>query len=118
MTDIDAPLRIDTRQGGVSLHADFQVQRGTLTSVTAWRRWRWDVANDRDYTGLPIQLVQRIPSLQDQYSQELRFASDRRGRFDEVVGLYAFTQRIDAQPISVYGPAAAYWLLKIGRAHV
>ena len=111
LSDIDAPLRIDTRQGGVSLHADLALPHGTLTSVTAWRRWRWDVANDRDYTGLPIQRVQRIPSRQDQYSQELRFASDRRGGVDEVVGLYAFAQRIDARPISVYGPEAAYWLL-------
>ena len=111
LSDIDAPSRVDTRQGGVSLIAEADLRGGTLTSVTAWRYWGWDVANDRDYTGIPIQLVQRIPSRQDQYSQELRFRSDREGRFDEVVGLYAFKQRIKARPTSVYGPAAAYWLL-------
>lgn len=111
LTDVDAPLRIDTRQGGVSLNAEVAVGGGVLTSVTAWRYWDWDVANDRDYTGLPIQTVQRIPSRQDQYSQELRFRSDRDGRFDELLGLYAFSQRVSARPTSVYGPAAAHWLL-------
>jgi iron complex outermembrane receptor protein len=110
LSDVDGALRIDTRQGGVSLLADLAIAPGTLTSVTAWRYWDWDVANDRDFTGIPIQLVQRIPSRQDQYSQELRVASAPGGRFDYVAGLYAFRQRVDARPQSVYGPQAG-WLL-------
>jgi len=111
LTDIDADLRIDTQDGGVALIADWELGPGTLTSVTAWRYWDWDVDNDRDFTGLPIQPVQRIPSRQDQYSEELRFASDGEGHWTSVVGLYFFTQRIAGKPTSVYGPAAAYWLL-------
>ena len=76
LTDIDADLHVDTQDGGVSLIADWGLGSTTLTSVTAWRYWDWDVANDRDYTGIPIQRVQRIPSRQDQYSQELRIASN------------------------------------------
>ena len=76
LSDIDADLLIDTQDGGVSLIADWGLGATTLTSVTAWRYWDWDVANDRDYTGIPIQMVQRIPSRQDQYSQELRLASN------------------------------------------
>jgi iron complex outermembrane receptor protein len=111
LSDIDTAPRIDTQESGIAAIADWRLARGTLTSVTAWRYWDWDVANDRDYTGIPIQLVQRIPSRQDQYSQELRFASARQGRFDYVAGLYAFEQRITGRPTSVYGPQAAYWLL-------
>ena len=85
--------------------------RDTLTSITAWRYWDWDVANDRDYTGVPIQLVQRIPSRQDQYSQELRLASNGDGPLNYVGGLYFFRQSINGRPTSVYGPAAAYWLI-------
>ncbi|MFO1455588.1 MAG: TonB-dependent receptor [Steroidobacteraceae bacterium] len=111
LTDIDADLRIDTQDGGVSLLADWKREAGTLTSVTAWRYWDWDVANDRDYTGIPIQSIQRIPSRQDQYSQEFRFASSGDGALRYVAGLYFFQQEIQGKPTSVYGAQAAYWLL-------
>ncbi|SEO93122.1 iron complex outermembrane recepter protein [Luteibacter sp. UNC138MFCol5.1] len=111
LTDIDAPLHIDTQDGGVSLNADWNVGPVTLTSISAWRYWKWDVANDRDYTGIPIQTVQRIPSRQDQYSQEFRVASNGDGPVDFVGGLYFFTQEINGKPISIYGPAATYWLV-------
>lgn len=111
LTDIDAPLHIDTQDGGVSLNADWNVGAVTLTSISAWRYWKWDVANDRDYIGVPIQTVQRIPSRQDQYSQEFRVASNGDGPFSYVGGLYFFTQEINGKPISIYGPAAAYWLI-------
>jgi len=111
LTDIDAPLHIDTQDGGVSLHADWDVGPVTLTSISAWRYWKWDVANDRDYTGIPIQTVQRIPSRQDQYSQEFRVASNGDGPFSYVGGLYFYTQEINGKPISIYGPAATYWLV-------
>jgi iron complex outermembrane receptor protein len=111
LSDIDAPLHVDTQDGGVSLNADWNLGGNTLTSITAWRYWDWDVANDRDYIGVPIQLVQRIPSRQDQYSQEFRIASNGDGPLTYVGGLYFFSQTIDGKPTSVYGPAAAYWLI-------
>ncbi|WP_445262333.1 glycosyl hydrolase family 95 catalytic domain-containing protein, partial [Pseudomonas sp. EA_5y_Pfl2_R50] len=76
VTDIDAALGVNTNEGGVSAIADWNVGFATLTSVSAWRFWNWDAANDRDYTGIPVQLSQHIPSRQDQYSQELRLASN------------------------------------------
>lgn len=111
VTDIDGPLGADTNEGGVSAITDVTLPFGTLTSVTAWRFWNWDAENDRDYIGVPIQLSQHIPSRQDQYSQELRLASDGARRLSYVVGLYGFRQRITGRPISIYGPAAAYWLI-------
>jgi iron complex outermembrane recepter protein len=110
LTDIDANLGVDTQDGGISLLADWNLDFGTLTSVTAWRYWDWDAANDRDYTGIQIQTLQHIPSRQDQYSQEFRLAS-KGGPFNYVGGLYFFTQKITGTPISVYGKEAAYWLL-------
>ncbi|WP_093666019.1 TonB-dependent receptor [Sphingomonas gellani] len=107
----DGPLGVDTNEGGVSAITDWRVGIGTITAVTAWRFWNWDAENDRDYTGLPIQLSQHIPSRQDQYSQEIRLASDGERRISYVVGLYGFRQRITGRPISIYGPAAAGWLI-------
>jgi iron complex outermembrane receptor protein len=111
LTDIDAPLRVDTSEGGVSAVADWDFGGVTLTSVSAWRFWNWDAANDRDYTGIPIQLVQGIPSRQDQYSQELRLASAGERRLGWVAGLYWFNQELTGRPVSIYGPQATYWLL-------
>lgn len=110
-TDIDAPLGVDTNEGGVAAIADWNLGGATLTSVSAWRFWNWDAANDRDYTGIPIQLEQHIPSRQDQYSQELRLASNGEGAFSYVGGLYFFRQRVIGRPISIYGPAAAFYLI-------
>ncbi len=109
-TDIDAAVGTNTNEGGVSAIADWKLGTATLTSVSAWRFWNWDAANDRDYTGLPIQVTQHIPSRQDQFSQELRLASNDAGRFSYVGGLYFYRQRIIGRPISVYGPLATYWL--------
>ena len=111
LSDIDAPLHVNTQDGGVSLNAGWNLGPVTLSSISAWRYWDWDVANDRDYIGVPIQLVQRIPSRQDQYSQELRLASNGEGALDYVGGLYLFSQTLNGKPTSVYGPAAAYWLI-------
>ena len=95
----------------MSLIADWDYGSAILTSVSAWRYWDWDVANDRDYTGIPIQSIQRIPSRQDQYSQEFRVASNGDAKLRYLGGLYYFSQRITGQPTSIYGPEAAYWLL-------
>ncbi|RZL21475.1 MAG: TonB-dependent receptor, partial [Sphingomonas sp.] len=104
-------LGVDTNEGGVSAITDWNLGFATLTSVSAWRFWNWDAENDRDYTGLPIQSSQHIPSRQDQYSQELRLASNGTGPLSYVVGLYGFRQRIVGRPISIYGPAAARYLI-------
>jgi iron complex outermembrane recepter protein len=111
LTDIDAAVKVDTNEGGVSAIADWDLGPATLTSVSAWRQWNWDAANDRDYTGLPIQLLQHIPSRQNQYSQELRIASGGEHVIDYVAGLYFFNQVITGRPITQYGPLATYWLL-------
>lgn len=111
ITDIDAPLNTATSEGGVTGIADLDLGPATITSVTGWRFWDWDAANDRDYTGLPIQLTQHIPSLQHQFSQELRIASNGDGPLSYVGGLYYFRQAIKGHPISIYGPLATYWLL-------
>jgi iron complex outermembrane receptor protein len=111
LTDIDATLKTRTNEGGVSNDGEYDLGAAKITSVTAWRWWNWDAANDRDYTGVPIQLLQHIPSRQDQYSQELRIGSNGRRTFEYVAGLYWFRQVITGTPITGYGPLATYWLL-------
>jgi iron complex outermembrane recepter protein len=109
--DIDAALKVDTNEGGLAAIADWDLEWATLTSVTAWRYWNWDAANDRDYTRLSIQTQQHIPSRQDQYSQELRIGSNGARTVDYTAGLYWYGQTLTGEPITVYGPLATYWLL-------
>ncbi|HEX7874983.1 MAG TPA: TonB-dependent receptor, partial [Sphingobium sp.] len=116
VTDNDAPLGVDTDEGGVSAIAEWKIGGTTLTSISAWRFWNWDAANDRDYTGLHIQTTQHIPSRQDQYSQEFRIGSNMPGPIEYVAGLYYFHQKITGRPISIYGPLASYWLLNSSNA--
>lgn len=111
LTDIDAALAVRTSEGGVAATADWDIGPATITSITAWRFWNWDAANDRDYTGLPIQLIQRIPSRQDQLSQEVRIASDGDRALSYVAGLYVFRQVLTGSPNSVFGPYGAPWLI-------
>ncbi len=111
LVDIDADLGVETSEGGVSAIAEWDFGPATLTSVSAWRFWNWNAANDRDYTGIGIQLIQHIPSRQDQFSQELRIASNGEAPLRYVGGLYYFHQQLDGRPISIYGPQAAYWLI-------
>ena len=110
VTDIDSDLKVTSHEGGVSAIAEWSLDNSLLTSVSAWRFWKWAAANDRDYTGLVIQTVQGIPSRQDQYSQELRLSSRGERAVDYSAGLYFFTQTIKAKPTTAYGPLASYWL--------
>src|SRR4029079_5202145 len=43
LSDIDAPLHVNTQDGGFSVIAAWDLKATTLTSVSAWRYWDWDV---------------------------------------------------------------------------
>jgi iron complex outermembrane recepter protein len=116
VTDLDAELRATQRFGGTSLLTEWKLGPGTLTSVTAWRYWGWDPANDRDYTGLPITTVSQNPSVQRQWSEEVRYAATS-GSIDYVAGLFGFHQSIDTTGLQQEGPFASLWLLSGAKAH-
>lgn len=111
VADIDAALGVNTDEGGLTANADWNLGAVTLTSISGYRWWNWDAANDRDYTSIPVQLLQHIPSYQRQFSQEFRIASTGANTIDYVAGLYWFYQRITGTPITGYGPQATFWLL-------
>jgi iron complex outermembrane receptor protein len=110
LSDLDSSLNAGNKIGGVSAKAVWDLGAGTLTSVTAWRFWDWKPENDRDFTGLSIVARSQNPSQQDQYSQELRY-NYTGDKYDFVVGLYGFKQRIDTQGIEQQGIDAALWSL-------
>ncbi len=110
LTDIDATLSAEQQFGGGSVLAEWKVGPGQLTSVSAYRKWDWGPANDRDFTGLPITTISQNPSQQRQWSQEVRYAA-AGDSIDYVVGLYGFYQTIDTKGIQEQGALASRWLL-------
>jgi iron complex outermembrane receptor protein len=110
VTDLDARLAARNELGGASLRAEWELGAGTLTSVTAWRFWDWQPANDRDFTGLPVYLRVNNPTKQDQFTQELRYAHEGTG-YDFVLGGFAFYQNIHTTGVQETGSAASAWLL-------
>jgi len=115
-TDLDANISAKNTLGGTSLLAEWNLDAGKVTSVTAWRSWRWGPANDRDFIGLPITTVSENPSRQDQWTQELRFAASGE-RVDYVVGVYGFYQEIKTAGVQEQGALASRWLLSGANAN-
>jgi len=113
LTDIDTPLRSNQDLGGAALNVDWKIGAGRLTSTTAWRYWNWDPSSDRDFLGLPITTVSAAPSIQRQWSQEVRYADTLSKRLDFVAGVFTFHQTIDSNPAyqQEQGSAAAAFLL-------
>ncbi len=116
LTDIDAPLQAGNKIGGASLRVKWNVGGGTVTSISAWRFWDWKPQNDRDFTGLSIVSRSQNPSQQNQYSQEFRY-NYSGDKFDFVVGLFGFHQRIDTQGTEQQGANASKWSLSGAQAN-
>ncbi len=113
ITDTDTPWRANQDLGGASLSVNWDVGIGTFTSITAWRFWKWDPSNDRDFLALPVTTVSAGTSKQRQFSQEVRYAGEISPALNFVVGGFLFRQNIDSDPVQTQeqGAAAARFLL-------
>jgi iron complex outermembrane receptor protein len=111
LIDTDTPWRSEQDDAGASLTADWTVGRGQLTAITAWRSWSWGPSNDRDFTGLPVTTLSQAPSLQKQWTQEVRYAAEVSRNLDYVVGAFGFHQTLDSTITLESGSAAARWNL-------
>ena len=111
LADVDGKLKARSALGGLSLTGDLDLRKATLTSITAWRWWNWQPANDRDYTALDILRQSANPVQQNQYSQEFRLSSKGKRTIDYTVGLYAYYQKLRGQNVTEWGKDASFWLL-------
>jgi iron complex outermembrane receptor protein len=109
--DSDSHYQAKMRSYGVSGQVDWDLGGPALTSITAYRWWDWDPANDGDSTGLPVTTKAQQANRQRQFSQEIRLASQGKHTIDWVVGAYYFWQTIRGYGASAYGSAAANWNL-------
>ncbi|MES1221249.1 MAG: TonB-dependent receptor, partial [Bacteroidota bacterium] len=107
--DHDTPWNSGNDLGGVSFNIDTKLGFGTLTSTTAWRYWKWDPSNDRDFTGLQSLAKSNNYSKQDQWSQEVRYAGEFSSRLSGVAGLFLIDQEVQSDPVTIEEAGSATW---------
>ena len=111
-SDADAMQRIVTDQAGFSAQADVRLGDHLLTSISAWRKWKFQPQNDGDFTALDIVRKQGTSSRHEQFSQELRLSSASEGQFDYMVGAYIFLQELESTSNTIYGADASDFMTR------
>jgi iron complex outermembrane receptor protein len=103
---LDSPQHMSVDQGGGSAEANWQLGDYKLTSISAYRNWRFVPTNDAD--GMNIDAITNAgQSVNDeQWSQELRIASPVGRPIEYVGGLYYFYQHQHNFLYTYYGPDA------------
>jgi iron complex outermembrane receptor protein len=98
--NINTPTHADDDNGGASLQLDWNVLDHTVTSITAYRFWNNYQYQDQDRTSV---LTTATPQQSDvgkvnfdQFSQELRIAS-QKGQFIEYVGGLYYLHAADSE---------------------
>ncbi|MBK1714162.1 TonB-dependent receptor [Rubrivivax gelatinosus] len=90
---LDAEQRADAQQDALSAQADWRLGELRLSSITAWRSWRFDPKNDLDMSALPG-MTGGSTTRQRQFSQELRLAGPGGTALDWVVGAYYWHEAV------------------------
>ncbi|MBD9415587.1 TonB-dependent receptor [Pseudomonas sp. PDM16] len=106
-SNIDARQNVSVHQNGHSLEANWNLDGGyTLTSISAYRYWHFNPANDADQLDVAVIDDLGYEVRDRQFSQEIRLASPTGGAFDYVVGAYAFKQDLGNRIFTDLGPLA------------
>ncbi len=110
-TDIDSSQYDEMPSWGVQARADWTLPGGTtLTSITAYRQWKWLPNFDGDQFGANISTESIVVTHQQQYSQEVRISSPGNQTIDYTGGAYFFWQKANDLQVAGYGRDAAVWL--------
>jgi iron complex outermembrane receptor protein len=96
-------------QGGVAVTADYNMDWANLTSISAWRFWKFNPPQDSDTSPLDIYNNEAITRA-DQYSEELRLASNGKGQFDWQTGIFLYYSYLkDHYQIHQFGADVVPW---------
>ncbi|WCT72434.1 TonB-dependent receptor [Sphingomonas naphthae] len=100
-------FRGDVRDSGVSAEVTAGLGGATLTSITAYRDWRWLRGQDADFASLDL-LTRRSDGSAGQrfktFTQELRLQGDAfADRLDWLVGGYFASERLTFRDNQAYG---------------
>ncbi|MEK1907545.1 MAG: TonB-dependent receptor [Pseudomonas sp.] len=106
-SNIDARQNVSVHQNSHSAEANWNLDGGyTLTSISAYRYWHFNPANDADQLDVAVIDDYGYEVHDRQFSQEVRLASPTGDNFDYVVGAYAFKQDLGNRIFTDLGPLA------------
>lgn len=109
VVQIDSQIRSRVRQKAVSNEINWTLPNAlTLTSISAWRDWRFTPFND-DATTMRLIPLTGVINEHRQVSQELR-ASFKAGDVDLLGGLYFLRQDLDSRERNVLGRDLIPWV--------
>ena len=108
--DIDSSQYDKMPSWGIQGRADWDLDSVTLTSITAYRNWKWLPNYDGDQIGANVATQGIVITHQQQFSQEFRATSTTDGPIDYTGGLYFFWQKANDTQVSSYGRDAVAWL--------
>ncbi|MDB6060669.1 MAG: hypothetical protein JWM78_772 [Verrucomicrobiaceae bacterium] len=92
--NLDSPGDSAIDEKSAVLEVNWNTLGGVVTSISGYRTV--DVDNNTDFDGRPLPLFNQIIDYeQEQYSEELRYASKFSEFWDFTAGLYYFTQNFD-----------------------
>lgn len=101
--DTDSAYIVDQKQYGFSAEMNLDLGDHRLTSITSLRKWKYDPETDADGIGLAIFDAARQVIDDQQFTQELRFASTGKRTVDYVLGLYYYDHDVDVAQLTQYG---------------
>jgi iron complex outermembrane receptor protein len=111
-TDIDASQYDRMPSWGIQNKADWRLPRDlTLSSISAYRQWKWLPHYDGDQFGADIMPDSVVETHQQQFSQEFRLSSPGGEVIDYTAGLYFFWQEANDKQIQSWGSQASRWLI-------
>ncbi len=108
--DLDTSQYDKMPSWGVEARADWTTGGVTLTSISAYRNWKWLPNYDGDQIGANVLTQSIVVTRQQQFSQEFRAASRGGQTVDFTGGLYFFWQKADDLQVTAYGSDASAWL--------
>ncbi len=108
--DLNNQDRLVARTDGISNEINWDFGGASLTSVTAWRRLYFRPYNDSDYTPYDVYRAGYDVDV-NQYSQELRLASQEGRAIDWQIGAYYLHEKLRSNLRTIFGSDASAFFL-------
>ena len=108
-SNTDLPSLANRTVQGLGSTINYNLGNGlTLTSISSIRKLDTRRTSDTDVGPANI-AASANTSVQDQWSQELRIATNLKGPVEYVAGLYLYEQKVSGTSRSTFGPVAPVW---------
>jgi len=105
--NIDGGIFADVDSYGFSAQADYGFGDHTLTSISAYRKWRTLDGLDTDAQPVNLFNANFAELKQNQFSQELRLTSPKGAFVDYVAGLFYFNTNVDTDSTQLQPASSA-----------